>query len=205
MESDNRNKIKSLIRSDFSAKLRPLLIKNKCEYCGAIENLELHHSIQFVELLNKAIEDLNINIDIISEEELDKLRTYMLGLQIQIKNITLCDKCHDKFHKENELSNKIKNNNIKLAHEKLKKQKETERQTYNETILKPYLESMVGKRLYKEARNKLIDIIDYRENGRQQKSYSKLNEGLKMLNLPYIILPKRTKSERYWVITKIEE
>ena len=69
--------------------------------------------------------------------------------------------------------------------------------------LKEYLDSISDIKLNKIKQKELIEKIDLRVNGRQQKSYSKLNEGLKMLNLPYIILPKRTKSERYWIITNI--
>lgn len=75
----------------------------------------------------------------------------------------------------------------------------------NKMELNEYLESLTGKELYKEEQKELIKKIDLKVNGRQQKSYSKLNEGLKMLKLPYIIIPKRTSGGRYWIIEKIEE
>lgn len=74
---------------------------------------------------------------------------------------------------------------------------------YEKENLEKYLDSIVGRKLYKEEQNELIDIIDLRVNGRQQRSYSKLNEGLKMINLPYIILPKKSNNKRYWIVEKI--
>ena len=78
-----------------------------------------------------------------------------------------------------------------------------------------YLESVVGKRLYKEEQKELIEKINVRVNGKQQRSYSKLNEGLKMIKLPYIIITdndKRRKLEdgsinpnrdkKYWSVIK---
>jgi hypothetical protein len=70
--------------------------------------------------------------------------------------------------------------------------------------LNSYLESLIGKRLLKEEQNELIDKIDLKVDGKRQRSYRKLNEGLNMINLPYVILPKRNKDTRYWIIEKIE-
>ena len=69
--------------------------------------------------------------------------------------------------------------------------------------LEKYLDGIVGKKLYREEQDKLIEIIDVKVNGRQQRSYNKLNEGLKMIELPYIILPKKSNGNRYWVVDKI--
>lgn len=54
--------------------------------------------------------------------------------------------------------------------------------------LNEYLESITGKKLYKDEQKELIDMIDLRVNGRQQRSFKKLNDGLEMLKLPYVIL-----------------
>lgn len=80
--------------------------------------------------------------------------------------------------------------------------KVVEEQKHEET-LNDYLDSIVGKKLYKDDQNELINKIDLRVNRRQQRSYSKLNDGLKMIDLPYIIIPKRNNSDRYWVVEKI--
>jgi len=70
--------------------------------------------------------------------------------------------------------------------------------------LEKYLESIVGKRLEKEDQKELIEKIDLKVNRRLQKSYDKLNDGLKMIELNYIILPKKSNSKRYWIVEKIE-
>jgi hypothetical protein len=71
--------------------------------------------------------------------------------------------------------------------------------------LENYLESISGEKLLKVDQKELIDKIDLKVNGRQQKSYKKLNEGLDMINLPFIIIPKKSMNTRYWVIEKIEK
>lgn len=70
--------------------------------------------------------------------------------------------------------------------------------------LEEYLDSIVSVRLHKNEQKTIINKIDLRVNGRQQKSYKKLNEGLEMIGLPFIIIPKRTNDERYWIVEKME-
>lgn len=76
---------------------------------------------------------------------------------------------------------------------------------YMKSELEEYLESIIGKKLFKEEQKELIDRIGLKVDGKVQKSYFKLNEGLKMINLNYIILPKKSNNKRYWIIEKIEE
>lgn len=71
--------------------------------------------------------------------------------------------------------------------------------------LEDFLESLLGKKLLKQEQKELIDRIDLKVNGRVQKSYTKLNEGLSMINLPYVILPKKSGNERYWIVEKIDK
>lgn len=78
-----------------------------------------------------------------------------------------------------------------------------EEQKKNETLA-TYLDSIVGKKLLKDEQKELIEKIDVRVDGKQQRSYKKLNDGLEMINLPYIIIPKRSKKERYWIVDKME-
>lgn len=42
--------LKKLLRSDFENNIRNNLIKDRCEYCGEVNNLNLHH----IELKNKS-------------------------------------------------------------------------------------------------------------------------------------------------------
>ncbi|UQD51238.1 DNA helicase [Bacillus methanolicus] len=75
---------------------------------------------------------------------------------------------------------------------------------YEKQNIDQYLESIVGKKLYKDEQKELIDKIDLRVDGRQQRSYKKLNYGLEMIKLSYIILPKKSGSVRYWIVEKVE-
>jgi len=70
--------------------------------------------------------------------------------------------------------------------------------------LEGYLDGIVGKRLYKDEQKELIEKIDLKVNRRLQKSYDKLNNGLKMIDLGYMILPKKSNNKRYWIVEKIE-
>jgi len=70
--------------------------------------------------------------------------------------------------------------------------------------LERYLDGVVGKRLYKDEQKELIEKIDLKVNRRLQKSYDKLNNGLKMIDLGYVILPKKSNNKRYWIVEKIE-
>ena len=93
--------LKFKLRNDYAMRIRPYYIKEKCEICGSSEELELHHEVNFITLLDKAIDDLCIDVENITDSELELLKTYMLGLQIQNENVTLCSKCHYEFHSIN--------------------------------------------------------------------------------------------------------
>lgn len=201
-----RKELMKILRVDYTNKIRPLLIKDKCEICGINEELELHHKTQFTLLVDKAIEDLHIVINVMGEEELEKIRNYMLGLQLTNNNITLCKHCYREGHRLNEESNKIRKEKQKIGISKRQLEKEHKRKIYEETVLKPYLDSIVDKRLSKEEQKELIDKIDYRVDGHQKKSYNQLNNALRdTYGETYIIIPKKSGSKRYWVLTKIEK
>lgn len=86
-----------------------------------------------------------------------------------------------------------------------------------EIDLEEYLDSIVGKKLFKDDKNKLINIINLRDSrNRQQKSISLLNEYFEANNLPYIIHSKRDSRRKlnnskinsnrgkiYWLVGKI--
>lgn len=72
----------------------------------------------------------------------------------------------------------------------------------NTKILENYLDGVVGVKLFKEQQNELIQMINCRVNGRQQRSYNKLNKALEILNLQYKILSKKSNNMRYWIINK---
>lgn len=91
-------------RIKFTQNIRHLLIKDKCENCGATEKLELHHCTQFIELLYETLKELGLDYkDDISEyndNELDKISNILLGKQLQIEYKTLCKECHCKVDRK---------------------------------------------------------------------------------------------------------
>lgn len=79
--------------------------------------------------------------------------------------------------------------------------------------LEEYLESNIGKKLYKEDRKELIDLINLRQDGKQLKSAESFNASFKEQKIPYIIeVPERLsyrdingkvkKEKTYWIICK---
>ena len=82
---------------------------------------------------------------------------------------------------------------------------ELDKESVNKNMeLEAYLDSIKGQKLDKEQQKELIDKIDLRVDGKRQKSYTKLNTGLEMIHLPFVIIPKRDNSHRYWTVEKIE-
>ena len=76
----------------------------KCAKCGKTENLEIHHNkMPFAEMVDKTIADLGlayyIEKDNYSNEEIDKISTYLLGLHIKSDFRILCNNCHDEEHR----------------------------------------------------------------------------------------------------------
>lgn len=78
---------------------------------------------------------------------------------------------------------------------------------YQMSELELYLESIIDTRLNKEQQEELIEKINVRVDGKQQKSYAKLNQGIQMLELPYIIISKRIKENNklltVWIVNKL--
>ena len=63
--------------------------------------------------------------------------------------------------------------------------------------LEEYLDSVIGKKLYKDYRDKLINIIGLKDSrGRIQKSISQLNEYFIANKLPYVIISKIDKRRK---------
>lgn len=94
-------KIEQYLRGHFSNYIRPLVIKNKCEGCGATEKIELHHVTQFAETLQETLAELEIaykeDKEMYTSKELKIIKDMMLGKQIRQKYLTLCVKCHDEI------------------------------------------------------------------------------------------------------------
>ena len=206
--------LKKILRTDYVYYIRPLVIKDKCKSCGCEENLVVHHDKEFSILLDETLEELNLYKLEFNEDEVAIIRTHMLGKQIQIKNITLCNKCHTEQHREkgsfSSTGKHTKMNKIKEMKRKKekeielqKKKKEKELQKKEEELkklqkikeLKEYLETLVGKKLYKEDREELIEKLNLRDNyNRLQKKISTLNDYLSD-NYNMMLISKRVKEK----------
>ena len=71
---------------------------------------------------------------------------------------------------------------------------------HNGMNLNEYLDSIVGKQLYKEEQKELKEV--FKKNGLNAKTLgiNTLNGNLKDRKLPYLIIAKRTNSKRYWEV-----
>ena len=67
-------------------------------------------------------------------------------------------------------------------------------------MLTNYLDSCIGKKLFKDEQEELKSVFKKSGLTGRTMGINTLNGILKDENLPYEILPKRTKSERYWII-----
>ena len=88
-------------RTYFNKYIVPVYKKDRCECCGAKEDLDLHHEERFIESLRKTLKLFNLEEKDTSEytkEELDIITNYMLGVQVKQKYKTLCSKCHMEEH-----------------------------------------------------------------------------------------------------------
>lgn len=150
----------------------------------------------------------NITYDVMENGQLTK----KLNILMYSKNLVDITNIQMMLGKYDSKNLKIRNAYCKYIAEKLGKFNH-DTNTYDYFIweeekenksLEEYLDRIVGQRLFKDVQKELIEKIDLRINGRQQKSYKKLNEGLEMINLPYIIIPKKSGSVRYWLVEKIE-
>lgn len=97
--------LRVFLREEWSKYVRPLIVKDKCEFCGSEEDLHLHHIDRFHNLLIETLEELDLeelDTDKYSTLELQNISNIMLGKQLKCGYKTLCKNCHLKLHaKEN--------------------------------------------------------------------------------------------------------
>lgn len=89
------------LRNEWSEYIRPMVIKNKCEFCGADKELHLHHIDRFYNLLMETLEYLQLqemDTTLYTDTELTLISHIMLSKQIRTKYKTLCKDCHCKLH-----------------------------------------------------------------------------------------------------------
>ena len=156
--------LKNKLRTDYANYIKPLVIKDKCELCGYEENLVVHHDKEFSILLDETLKELNLYKIEFNEDEVNIIRTHMLGKQIQIKNITLCNKCHTELHKnKGGFSSTGKYIDInKIKEMKRKKEKEIklkEKEKVEIGQLENWLNNHINDRLYSDEQQELSDLI----------------------------------------------
>lgn len=203
-------RIEQHIRIKTNQYLRQAFIKDKCEVCSKTDDLVLHHVKPFAQILEDCLDCLGYEYrkykDQYSKIELDNITNWMLGVQLRIKYLTLCPKCHLDIHQKS--GGFFKTNNKFDEYVELQRMKKLQENAIKEeelkSILMPYLESIVGERLYnKEDKCELIDVISAKVNSKTQRSHSKLNKKLEKLGIGYVILPKKSNNKRYWVVEKV--
>lgn len=71
--------------------------------------------------------------------------------------------------------------------------------------LEQYLDSIVGKKLYKDEQKELINVVGLKDaRCRLQKSIKQLNLYFEENKIPYIIIPKKSCNSRFWIVETIE-
>lgn len=83
---------------------RPILERDnfECQNCGNKKKLEVHHIVPFRDIMRKAANNAQLDLNKYmewSEEELEKFRKEILDLHKLEDGITLCAECHKKIDK----------------------------------------------------------------------------------------------------------
>lgn len=184
-------------RKMFNNSIKPIINVECCEICNKTNNLHVHHneplSISVRKVLKEFdIDDTNVLVDLVSA------RSLRAGFTI------VCSKCHKELHKGNAGDLVSYGMNVETLREK--KEKEEKLQELN-----IYLESIVGKRLYKEEKEELIDKLNLKDKrGRIQRSYTSLEEYLKS-KMNYSLSKKINYSNKnddkyrktYWTVQRL--
>lgn len=197
--------LKKYMRTIINHRIRPLFIKEECEICSTIKNLHLHHINLFSRLLDETLKDLQLvlkNTKDYSGSELSLITNVLLGKHIQDAYLTLCEKCHLDEHFDD--WKEITNNNA--YYKKRRKLEELKRKARISDKVIPYLDVIKGERLIGEQKEELINVLNVRRDGRQQKSISKLNEYMIENSIPFVIKSEKgrelvrgvSKCIRYW-------
>lgn len=216
-------KLEQYIRAEINNKIIPLVKKDKCEICNSNENLEVHHVKPFAEILYETLNQLKLeyaDTNKYTKKELNIITNIILGKHLKYKCITVCHDCHKNIIHKNGTSNIGKNGReIRKTYnleKKYKKELIKNKNIKNQIQIKliPYLTNITNKRIFKENKQKLINIINLKDDrGRQQKSISLINTYFKNNQIPFIINHNRDNKEKldngqknpnfrktYWII-----
>jgi hypothetical protein len=96
--------IERYLRVRIVQKFNPLAIKETCEYCGKNQDLEVHHTYRFKDMLIDTLKELNIeykkDTDEYSELDILNIVEKILGKHLYYNYKTVCYNCHMKITKE---------------------------------------------------------------------------------------------------------
>lgn len=104
--------LRQYLRDEWSIYIRPLMVKEKCEWCGCKEDLHLHHIDRFHNLLVETLEELHLQeleVEDYGEFELKQISNFMLAKQLKSEYKTLCKECHMKLHSKEKFTEEYKN------------------------------------------------------------------------------------------------
>jgi hypothetical protein len=200
--------LRTYLRNKLTTRLIPLLKKDKCEVCGATDDLEVHHVKLFSKLLDETLAELGLEyrkeIEEYSTEELNLITYVVLGKHLDIKYLTLCDNCHDNIHedawKEISCSDKYREHCNKLRLLKSEKRKKSIEK------LIPYLKNICGEKLFKDEKKVFQQVL--REHGLETRTsgINSINKYLKENNLSFIVESKeeyralKIRGKLYWIV-----
>lgn len=205
---DTQIQARNRVRHDVKVLITKEVVDSTGEIMEFDQYKNIYQSGEYIGVivLAKFIEDKYINIKL-SREDKDYLvkkyaivwhdkhkatwQTFKYDLERADYKVITNNKGTFILHKDDDFKTIIK--------ESMKKMNENE-ELYN------YLNELETIPLDKNQQQELINKINVRVNGRQQKSYTKINEGLKMISLPFAIDSKRltinSKKDTYWIIER---
>ena len=143
-------------RTYFNRYIVPMYKKDRCECRGATEDLDLHHEERFIESLRKTLKLFNLeekDTSEYTEEELDIITNYMLGIQVKQKYKTLCGKCHIEEH-----SRRI-NYDERYGIETIRITDEGEVKEKLEYIKNNYIPKILNKKLISKDKDEICKIF----------------------------------------------
>lgn len=176
-----------------------------------IESLVYHHDINidgscravdFVDTEYKDIDDEYLGVELTEDMKVKVIDKYCPSYYLESDNIKDCKWVINKSW--NKTVEWLINNGYEINGNIINVEGENNMQL-NKFLGTLSNENMI---LTKEMQNVLIDKIDYRFNGRQQKTAKKLNEALTTNNIPYRIDDSKRmyfdgRQQRVWIIERI--
>lgn len=152
--------LRAYMRGRFHIYLRPLLIEDECENCGATDNLVVHHEEQFAKMLKNSLDRLGLEFKTMTEnyteKELEDITDMLLGEHLRNKHTTLCEECHDEVHRNGMLKDRY------LSERPIKKKKEKKEEIEFDVIDGCY----IGVKMTKEIKDELRDKYNLKSHKR---------------------------------------